>query len=159
MLNFERRGGALTALLVLLLASCGPAQQTPTRSTRPTAAQTEASLDLRYANVVGVKFEQLEGQRYRFDVTLYHDDGGEAPAYADAWQVEDLDGNVLGVRELLHSHGTRPFTRSEVIEIPADVEVVIVRGHDQTHGFGGQIMRVNLHTGDITPVIGTDAGE
>lgn len=107
-------------------------------------------MDLRYANVIDVEFEHLQGQRYRFNVTLHHDDDGEAPAYADAWQVEDLDGNVLGVRELLHSHGTRPFTRSEVIEIPDEIEVVVVRGHDQTHGFGGQIMRVNLRTGDTT---------
>lgn len=149
----------LAAALLLAVAACGRSSLAPDSTTQPAASETEAPLDLRYANVIEVEFERLEGRRYRFDVTLYHDDDGEAPAYADAWQVEDLEGNVLGVRELLHGHSTRPFTRSEVIEIPAEIEVVIVRGHDQTHGFGGQIMRVELRSGEVTPLMATPGSE
>lgn len=108
-------------------------------------------LDLRFANVTDVAFERVGENLYRFDVTLYHDDEGEAPQYADAWQVEDLDGEVLGVRQLLHSHGTQPFTRSQTIELPPEVERVIVRGHDMAHGFGGQAIEVELLTGELIP--------
>ncbi len=122
----------------------------PTDTASPT--ESDDALDLRQANVVGVAFEPLGDGRYRFDVTLYHDDDGEAPEYADWWQVEDLQGNLLGRRVLLHSHSTAPFTRSETIEIPDDVRVVMVRGHDMRHGFGGQVMRVNLDTGEVTSI-------
>ncbi|WP_411963749.1 hypothetical protein [Haloferax sp. YSMS24] len=102
-------------------------------------------LDLREANVMGVSFEQ-SGTDYRFSVTLLHDDDGE-DGYANWWVVESLGGTELGKRELLHAHGTQEFTRSETISIPEGTTCVVVRGHDQTHGYGGQAMLVNLETG------------
>jgi hypothetical protein len=103
------------------------------------------ALDLREANVVGVEFEGEDGT-YRFDVTLYHDDDGE-DGYANWWQVESLTGDRLGRRTLLHAHSTAPFTRSETIDLPTGTTCVVVRGHDQTHGYGGQAMVVNVDTG------------
>ncbi len=165
---------ALAGMLLTLLTGCSspastPAVRPPTQiptgppatpsPTRPTeqAAPTEngATLDLRYANVIDVEVEALGGNEFRFSVTLQHDDEGEAPNFADAWQVEDLEGNLLGTRELLHSHGNQPFTRSATITIPEGVEEVIVRGHDMTHGYGGQGMRVDLQTGATTIVPST----
>jgi len=105
----------------------------------------DGELDLREANVVGVSLE-AEGGSYGFDVTLHHDDDGE-DGYANWWQVERLDGSQLGRRELLHAHSQQPFTRSETIEIPDDVSCVVVRGHDQTHEYGGQAMLVNVDSG------------
>ncbi|KAB1195998.1 MULTISPECIES: hypothetical protein [Haloferax] len=104
-------------------------------------------LDLREANVMGVSLEQ-SGSDYRFSVTLLHDDDGE-DGYANWWVVESLDGTELGRRELLHAHGTQEFTRSETIAIPEETTCVVVRGHDQTHGYGGQAMLVNLETGTM----------
>ncbi|MFW6181317.1 MAG: hypothetical protein ACOC8N_06165 [Spirochaetota bacterium] len=112
-------------------------------------AVTGQDLDLREANVTEVRFEKIADGQYRFHVTLYHDDDGEAPDYANWWQVETPHGKVLGKRELLHSHGTAPFTRSKTIAIPAGVKVVVVRGHDMVHGFGGQAARVDLDTGEV----------
>lgn len=106
-------------------------------------------LDLREANVVAVEVEDQGERSYRFDVTLHHDDDGEAPNFADWWQVEDLQGNVLGKRVLLHAHSSQPFTRSEVIAIPRGVEVVVVRGHDMLHAFGGQTAVVRLADGRV----------
>jgi hypothetical protein len=117
-------------------------------STDPTATDTPAppterpELDLREANVVGVTVER-DGDAYDFAVTLYHDDDGEE-GYADWWQVERLDGERLGRRDLLHAHSTDPFTRSETVKIPDDVGCVVVRGHDQTHGYGGRVAVVDL---------------
>jgi hypothetical protein len=111
------------------------------------AVAQESDLDLREANVTAVSVSR-SGESYRFDVTLIHDDEGE-PGYADWWQVETLGGRQLGRRTLLHPHGTREFTRSETIRIPSDLERVVVRGHDQTHGYGGRAMVVNLRTGEL----------
>ncbi len=107
-------------------------------------ASDETDLDLREANVTAVAVEQ-NGDGYRFDVTLYHDDDGE-DGYANWWQVETLEGDRLGRRDLAHAHGTREFTRSATVSVPSDVTCVVVRGHDQTHGYGGQAMLVTLET-------------
>ena len=105
---------------------------------------TEGDLDLREANVTGVDVDA--GDDYRFSVTLVHDDDGEE-GYANWWQVETLDGDRLGRRDLAHPHGTREFTRSETVEVPEAVDCVVVRGHDRTHGYGGQAALVALDSG------------
>ncbi|WP_436910257.1 hypothetical protein [Halosimplex marinum] len=121
----------------------GPATGAATDSTGPTGTP---ELDLREANVTAVAVEPAGDGAYRFSVTLYHDDDGE-DGYADWWQVETLDGERLGRRELLHAHSTAPFTRSETVEVPAEAPCVVVRGHDQTHGYGGRAMLVTVDGG------------
>lgn len=125
--------------------------QTSDGTTKHTTADEgngdDVDLDLREANVVDVTVESTGEGEYQFDVTLYHDDDGEA-GYADWWQVERLDGTQLGRRPLAHAHGTQRFTRSSAIEIPTDVTCVVVRGHDQTHEYGGQVFLVDLETGN-----------
>jgi hypothetical protein len=108
-------------------------------------AETSGDLDLREANVVGVSVESA-GDGTRFSVTLIHDDDGE-DGYANWWTVETRDGTELGRRELLHAHGTQEFTRAETISMPGDLECVVVRGHDQTHGYGGQAAVVSVASG------------
>jgi hypothetical protein len=124
-----------------------PAEQTATTANDGETTAASDDLDLREANVVGVAVEAQGGGDYRFDVTLIHDDDGEE-GYANWWQVETLDGRRLGRRDLLHAHGTREFTRSETVSVPEGVERVVVRGHDQTHGYGGRAMVVTLATGE-----------
>ncbi|WP_248518080.1 hypothetical protein [Salinarchaeum laminariae] len=110
----------------------------------------DADLDLQEANVTAVAVETEGEGSYRFDVTLYHDDDGE-DGYANWWQVETLDGEQLGRRELLHAHGTEEFTRSATVGIPEAAGCVVVRGHDQTHGYGGQAMLVSVASGATEP--------
>ncbi|NIS80958.1 MAG: hypothetical protein GTO14_12280 [Anaerolineales bacterium] len=128
-------------------------QSQPAQSSTETPSPSPLGdeLDLHEANILSVSIEDLGEGQFRFDVTMLHDDDGEAPEFADGWQVEDLDGNLLGRRVLLHSHGTQEFTRSETITIPSSVTTVIVRGHDMRHGYGGQAMRVDLASGSETP--------
>jgi hypothetical protein len=102
-------------------------------------------LDLREANVTAVSVS-ASGEEYRVSTTLIHDDDGES-GYADWWQVETLDGDRLGRRALAHPHGTREFTRSTTVAI--DVDRVVVRGHDQTHGYGGQAALVSVPGGEV----------
>ena len=118
----------------------------PTDTDAPEPTDTDGQdLDLREANVVGVTVES-DGDTYDFDVTLHHDDGGE-DGYANWWQVERLNGEQLGRRELRHAHSQQPFTRSTTVEIHDDVACVVVRGHDETHGYGGRAAAVDLASG------------
>jgi hypothetical protein len=165
----RRRVVAAGAVAVLgAVAGCSGSNDgdgSPTAdASEPASATTEASetastatgtsggsgLDLREANVVGVSVER-DGDVYEFDVTLHHDDDGE-DGYADWWQVERLDGTRLGRRELLHPHSQQPFTRSATVEIPDGVDCVVVRGHDQTHGYGGRLAVVALASGAVADV-------
>ncbi|KAA9407056.1 hypothetical protein JZX76_05210 [Haloarcula hispanica] len=142
-------GGASEPTVTATAAETDAATPTGQEST---AGQTETAteLDLREANVVGVELTD-EGDDYRFDVTLYHDDDGE-DGYANWWQVETLAGDRLGRRDLRHAHSTAPFTRSETITVPDDTTCVVVRGHDQTHGYGGQAMTVTVPDGETRAV-------
>ena len=132
--------------LTLSTPLAGCVGESPSSDTDAEAESDDMSseLDLSEANVVGVEFEERDGAQ-QFDVTLHHDDDGE-DGYANWWQVETTDGERLGRRELLHAHGTREFTRSETVSVPESVTRVVVRGHDQTHGYGGQAMVVDLTT-------------
>jgi hypothetical protein len=108
-------------------------------------ATSADDLDLREANVVGVDLAS-GSDGTRFSVTLVHDDEGE-DGYANWWAVETRDGEELGRRDLAHAHGTREFTRSETVSVPAEVDCVVVRGHDQTHEYGGQAAVVSTGSG------------
>ena len=122
----------------------------PSTGTDGSAPADGADLDLREANVTAVAVDCSDGE-CRFDVTLYHDDDGE-DGYANWWQVETPNGERLGRRDLRHAHGTREFTRSATVVVPDGVTEVVVRGHDQTHGYGGQAMVVDLTTGETRAV-------
>jgi len=137
-------------------SSDGPSTpETATTTESDTAAMTdsggETDLDLREANVTDVAITDQGGGEYRFSVEIYHDDDGE-DGFANRWQVETLGGEQLGRRELRHAHSTEPFTRSKTITIPDGVDCVAVRGHDQTHGYGGLAMLVGIPDGAITTV-------
>jgi hypothetical protein len=106
-------------------------------------------LDLREANVTAVDLDRGEGRTFDVAVTLIHDDDGE-DGYANWWQVETLVGERLGRRGLAHPHGTRAFTRSNRIDIPQEVACVVVRAHDETHGYGGQALLADVASGATT---------
>jgi hypothetical protein len=102
--------------------------------------------------VLGVQAQPgaLEGrgdQAFRlwsFSVTLKHPDTGWEH-YADAWDIFLPDGTLLKAnpedkhtRVLWHPHvNEQPFTRGQRgIKIPAEATEVLVRGHDNVHGYG-----------------------
>lgn len=54
----------------------------------------------------------------RISVTLAHGDTGWED-YADAWEVLDMEGTRLALRELAHPHvEEQPFTRSTTLDLP-----------------------------------------
>jgi hypothetical protein len=73
-----------------------------------------------------------------FSATLRHDDTGW-DHFADRWEVLGPDGEVLATRILRHPHvDEQPFTRAlRGVELPADLELVRIRGHDRVHEYGG----------------------
>lgn len=95
--------------------------------------------------VVAVDAEQQSDGKWRFSVTLLHDDEGW-DHYANRWDVVGPDGSVYGERVLLHPHeNEQPFTRSlSGVAIPEGVTSVVVRGNDSVHGLGGKEMTVDL---------------
>lgn len=81
---------------------------------------------------------------YRFDVTV--SSPYDSPArYADAWRVRGLDGEVYGVRELLHDHaGEQPFTRSlPNVAVPSGTQVII-EARDSVYGWGGVSIQISV---------------
>lgn len=83
--------------------------------------------------------------RWTVSATIKHADAGW-DHYADAFQVVAPDGTVLGTRVLYHPHvQEQPFTRSLTrVEIPENLDYVMVRAGDKVHGYGGQEFRLEL---------------
>lgn len=97
------------------------------------------------ADVVAAEAAQESDGTWRFRVTVRHADEGW-DHYADRWQVETLDGRVLGTRVLLHPHELeQPFTRAlGGVVVPPEVDEVLIRAHDSVHGDGGATVNVKL---------------
>ena len=95
--------------------------------------------------VVAVEAERQSDGKWRFSVTLLHDDEGW-DHYADRWDVVGPDGTVYGKRVLAHPHeNEQPFTRSlSGVVIPDGVTSVTIRGNDSVHGLGGKETTVDL---------------
>ncbi len=85
------------------------------------------------------------GDTYIFNVTISHPDTGW-DHYVDAWQVKDMDGNLLGERKLSHPHvDEQPFTRSlSNVRVPEGVDTVEIIAHDTVSGWGPDTRQVKL---------------
>lgn len=98
------------------------------------------------ADVVGGSITSMGEGRYRINATVLHEDTGW-DHYANRWDVLGPDGEVLGVRELLHPHeNEQPFTRSLTLDIPAGITFVTLQANDSVHGLGGKTFRLELPT-------------
>ena len=119
-------------LLALLAAGCG-GREGGNETTRSEPADV-------CADVIEVVVTREGSGTYRFDVTVSSQDTGW-DKYADAWEVRDSSGNVLGVRVLTHPHvDEQPFTRSlSQVMIPVSVRELIVAARDSVDGFCGEV--------------------
>ena len=118
-------------------------EATPASTTPEPAAETSSGNT--FPDVIGAQATQDADGTWTFSATL--SSPYDTPErYADAWRVVGPDGEVYGVRELLHDHANeQPFTRSQSgIEIPAGVTEVTVDGRDQLNGWGGQSVTVEI---------------
>ena len=99
-----------------------------------------------FADVLSISVSGEAGA-YQFAVEVASPDTG-CEQYADWWEVFSEDGKLLYRRILLHSHvDEQPFVRSGgPVSITAD-EVVYVRAHMNTVGYGGLVMRGTVQDG------------
>ncbi|MBE0509131.1 MAG: hypothetical protein K0A95_06825 [Chromatiales bacterium] len=101
-----------------------------------------------WANEVHIQYAQFHYAQGVWTVHLrvQHEDSGWEH-YADAWRIVDEQGSVLGTRTLYHPHvDEQPFTRSlSGLQIPPDVQVVIVEAHDNVHGWSSDRLHVDLN--------------
>lgn len=117
-----------------------------TSSLLAAATDTETPFtSLDFAQVSNVRATQSQDGSWCFDTQVRHNDQGWQH-YADAWQIADLKGNVLAIRELAHPHDNeQPFTRSLCnIKLPKALMKVVVSAKCNVHGVGGQSVEVDL---------------
>ena len=97
-----------------------------------------------FPEIRGVDARQ-SGDAWSFNVTLAYPDTGWED-YADGWQVETPDGQILGLRILFHPHvGEQPFTRSmSGVAIPAGVNEVVIRSHSLVNGYGAEVWKLKI---------------
>lgn len=112
---------------------------TPARESMPEPTNTPDDQST-LAEVLSVSVNGEPGD-YSFSVRISSPDEG-CSQYADWWEVISPDGELIYRRVLLHSHvDEQPFTRSGgPVSINTD-EVVIVRAHMNTNGYGSLVMQ------------------
>jgi hypothetical protein len=112
-------------------------------------AMANKSKDL--ADVVYVAAMQIDDGTWCFKTSVKNNDLGWTH-YANAWEVTDLKGNRLGYRKITHPHvNEQPFTRRQCqIIIPKEMNKVIVRASNNTNGYGGNIIVVDLNEIETT---------
>ncbi len=99
-----------------------------------------------FADVLSVRVTGNPGI-YQFAVEISSPDTG-CEQYADWWEVFSEDGELIYRRVLLHSHvNEQPFTRSGGSVDIANDEVVYVRVHMNTVGYGGMLMKGTVQAG------------
>lgn len=125
--------------LALAVAGCASNE-----SDGSAGSPTSEGSDQRYPDVLDVVVEK-NGDTYDFTVTI--SSPYDTPErYADGWRVKDREGTVYGEHTLTHDHASeQPFTRQQTgVEIPPEVDQVIVEGRDKQHGYGGETVTVDL---------------
>jgi hypothetical protein len=118
--------------LTVVIAACG------------SGTTEDSTHEQRFPDVIDAELEP-DGDAWRLRATL--SSPYDTPErYADAFRAVAEDGTVLGVRELAHDHaGEQPFTRSLTgLEIPDDVARITVEGRDQSYGWGGDTIEVDV---------------
>ncbi|HEX6335319.1 MAG TPA: hypothetical protein VFZ85_00035 [Jiangellaceae bacterium] len=132
---------ALVIVMVLLVAGCATNDAGGGATTGTPAQPTPEQM---YPDIVDVAVER-EGDTFNFTVTV--SSPYDTPErYADGWRVVGPDGTTYGEHTLAHDHaGEQPFTRTQRgVEIPEEVDEVIVEGRDSEYGYGGGTATVPL---------------
>ncbi len=95
--------------------------------------------------IVKVKASCDENRSCRFDVTLKHKDTGWEH-FANKWEVYTPNDKLIATRTLFHPHvKEQPFTRSlGNVKIPKGINKVLIKAHDNVHGYSSQIFEYNL---------------
>jgi hypothetical protein len=125
----------ITAVLLLTLFGCQL-----DKDVNAEESDDSDSEDIIVAEITTISVSGSAGA-FTFTVTVQSPDTG-CDQYADWWEVLSTDGDLIYRRVLLHSHvSEQPFTRSGgPVDVTTD-EVVIVRAHMNTTGYGADAWR------------------
>ncbi len=98
-----------------------------------------------FPDVVKAEISGDAGGPYSVAVTM-KSPYDSAERYADSMRVRSADGDVYGERKLGHDHaGEQPFTRDITdVKIPSGISEVVVEGHDQKSGWGGDTVTITI---------------
>lgn len=145
-----RRAVCAMAAATLVHAGCGgDATDTIDAGQEPPAGLVGATAAEQFPAIVAVDATyDASADTWSFAVTV--SSPYDTPArYVDGWRVVAPDGTVLGVHTLTHDHaGEQPFTRTQTgVEIPDEVDEVIIEGRDLVNGFGGETRTLELEAG------------
>ncbi|MEN8234626.1 MAG: hypothetical protein ABFR89_06850 [Actinomycetota bacterium] len=129
--------------MAMTLGACTSAAE-ETSTTALAEETSTTALAEECAHVIDATVE-LSASGFRVTATVRSGDTGW-DRYADAWEVRDANGAVLGTRVLAHPHvDEQPFTRSlDGVAIPQGVAVVEVAARDSVHGFCGDTVHVEV---------------
>lgn len=138
----------LISSLIILLTGCASDD-----SNNQEATQTEDNLV--EASIVSVTTSG-EVQNYTFSVGISSPDTG-CDQYANWWEVITEEGTLIYRRILGHSHvNEQPFIRSGGNVVIAENQVVIIRAHMNTSGYGTTVFRGSVSEGFTQDTIASD---
>jgi len=117
--------------VVMTIAACGGSGDAPTITTGSLATGCADVIDATVA---------ADGGVFTISATVGSADTGW-DKYADAWQVRDATGEILGERVLTHPHeNEQPFTRDlSGVAIPEGIAKVTIAARDSVEGFCGEV--------------------
>jgi len=153
----SRALATLPVLVLLVACSSGttPPTAMPPTAAPPTGAPTSGASTATAAGtptgaayfpaIVRVMATRNADGSYDFAVTI--SSPYDTPErYADGWHLLTPEGQELAAHRLTHDHqGEQPFTRTQsAVHIPAGINRVLVEGHDQRSGYGGEKVAVAL---------------
>lgn len=98
------------------------------------------------ADVIDVIVRHSFDNVYNFDVTTQHSDEGWHH-HANGWQVVSVSESAkwITVHPLRYPHlREQSFTRNIPVQFPDDIEQVIIRAHDNVHGYCDREITVKI---------------
>ncbi len=142
----------LTGLLCFSNCTTDETVMAPTNTIMLQEADMETPNPATDAKVISVKATGTEGA-YHFSVGIESPDTG-CEQYANWWEVVTEDGNLIYRRILGHSHvNEQPFVRSGgAVGIKAN-QVVIVRTHMNTTGYGTRVFKGTVASGFVATTV------
>jgi len=107
------------------------------------------------AEIISVQTSGNKGN-YNFSVGIKSQDTG-CGQYADWWEVLSESGTLIYRRTLAHSHvNEQPFVRSGgPVKIEID-EIVIIRAHMNTSGYGGKVFKGSVQDSFFEETLSAD---